>query len=162
MRGEVRAMTPASAAHGAVAAAIFRALDRFVEDHQLGMCFTDNTGFALPGVENTVRSPDAAFVRADRLPAAGIGLGWMALAPDLVVEILSPNESLSEVEEKLRDYRAAGTALARVIDPLARTVSIRSAGAVDRTLSNDDILDGGSVLPGLTIPIRRLFERLAR
>ena len=102
VRGEIRAMTPASGAHGAVAAAIFRAIDRFVEDNHLGMCFADNTGFALPGIENTVRSPDAAFVRAERLPTAGIGAGWISVAPDLVVEIVSPNETRAEVEEKLR------------------------------------------------------------
>lgn len=161
VRGEVRVMTTAGGAHGVVAAAIFRALDRFVEENHLGMCFSDNTGFALPGIENTVRSPDAAFVRADRLPPDGIGAGWIALAPDLVVEILSPNEMQAQLDEKLRDYRAAGTTVVWVIDPIRRTVLIRLFGVEDRVLSSADMLDGASVLPGFVLPVRRLFERLS-
>jgi Uma2 family endonuclease len=162
VRGEIREMTPASGAHGVIAAAVFRALDRFVEERKLGLCFPDNTGFALPGLENTVRSPDAAFVRAGRLPANGIGTGWMTVAPDLAVEIVSPTETTSELEEKLRDYRAAGTALIWVIDPVARIVSVQSAREAERRLAEADVLDGGDVLPGFSIPVARLFERLAR
>ncbi|MGH7620125.1 MAG: Uma2 family endonuclease, partial [Gemmatimonadaceae bacterium] len=115
VRGEVRVMTPAGGAHGVIAAAVFRALDAFVEANALGMCFADNTGFRLPGLDDTVRSPDAAFVRADRLPASGIGTGWMDVAPDLVVEIISPNETTADLESKLSDYRSAGTVLVWVI-----------------------------------------------
>jgi Uma2 family endonuclease len=162
VRGVVREMTPAGGAHGVVAAAIFRALDRFVEDNHLGMCFSHNTGFALPGVENTVRSPDAAFVRLDRLPVDGSDSGWITVAPDLVVEIISPNETPSQLKEKLRDYRATGTTLIWAIDPMTRTVVIHSSHAPDRVVSSDATLDGESVLPGFELPVRRLFERLAR
>lgn len=162
VRGVVREMTPGGGAHGVIAAAIFRALDRFVEDNQLGMCFSDNTGFALPGVENTVRSPDAAFVRRDRLPVDGIGSGWMTVAPDLVVEIISPNETAAQLEEKVRDYRAAGTTLIWVIDPVTRTVAIQSSQAPERVVCGDAMLDGEAVLPGFELPVRRLFERIAR
>jgi Uma2 family endonuclease len=162
VHGEVRVMTPASAAHGAVAGVIFAALDAFVEAGQLGICFPDNTGFLLPGLGDTVRSPDAAFVRASKLPAQGIGSGWLAVAPDLAVEILSPNEVAAELESKLRDYRTAGTELLWVVDPVARVVNVRSAHAPDRWLSEVDTLDGGDVLPGFAIPVSRLFGRLAK
>jgi Uma2 family endonuclease len=162
VRGEVRVMTPAGGAHGVVAAAVFRALDRFVEDNQLGMCFSDNTGFALPGLDNTVRSPDAAFVKADRLPIDGIGSGWIAVAPNLIVEIISPSETPTALEEKLRDYRTAGTELMWVIDPVLRTVVVHSSSGAARTLSSNDTLSGESVLPGFNLPVLKLFERLAR
>jgi Uma2 family endonuclease len=160
VRGKVRMMTPAGGAHGVVSAAVFRAPDRFVEDNRFGQCFTDNTGFALPGIPHTVRSSDAAFVRNERLPAEGIGPGWISVAPDFVVEIRSPTETLVELEEELRDYEPAGTTLLWIIDPIARTVTVRSTKGIERMLTLSDTLDGGHVLPGLEIPVRRLFERL--
>jgi Uma2 family endonuclease len=162
VRGEVRVMTPASGAHGVIAGTIFAALNAFVDAHQLGVCFPDNTGFLLPGLGDTVRSPDAAFVRAGQLPREGIGLGWIPAAPDLVVEILSPTETPSDLEEKIRDYRAAGTRLIWVIDPIRRSVSIWSENAADRWHSELDVLDGGDVLPGFTISVAKLFARLAK
>lgn len=163
VRGEIRPMTPASGAHGVIAGVIFAALNAFVEERQLGLCFPDNTGFLLPGLADTVRSPDAAFVRGDRLPREGITAGWVRAAPDLVVEILSPTETSSDLEEKLKDYRAAGTRLAWVIDPATRRVTVRLAGAADTWLaeSETDTLDGSDVLPGFSLPVARLFARLA-
>jgi Uma2 family endonuclease len=75
VRGEVRVMTPAGGAHGAIAGTIFAALHAFVEQRDLGICFPDNTGFLLPGLGDAVRSPDVAFVRGDRLPERGLGPG---------------------------------------------------------------------------------------
>ncbi len=161
VRGEVRVMTPASGAQGAVAGTIFAALNTFVESRQLGRCFPDNTGFLLPGLGDTVRSPDAAFVRADKLPVDGIGTGWVPVAPDLVVEVLSPSETASELEEKLRDYRSAGTQLVWVVDPARRVVSVRGSRAPEHWLSEADTLEGDDVLPGFSIPVARLFVGLA-
>ncbi|HEY4216816.1 MAG TPA: Uma2 family endonuclease [Gemmatimonadaceae bacterium] len=161
VRGDIRMMTPASGAHGAVAGAIFAALNAFVEARQLGVCFPDNTGFELPGLDDTVRSPDVAFVRADRLPAEGIGSGFLAVAPDLVVEVLSPTETASDLEDKLRDYRRAGTSLVWVVDPAKRLVCVRSAGAAERWIDESGDLDGDDLLPGFSFPVNRLFVRLA-
>jgi Uma2 family endonuclease len=158
VRGEIHVMTPAGGGHGL----IFSALSSFVESHELGMCFPDGTGFQLPGLGDTVRSPDAAFVRADRLPPEGIGSGWLAVAPDLVVEVLSPTETASELESKVRDYRAAGTRLIWVIDPATRTVSILGETQSRPSLTESDTLDGEDVVSGFSIPISRLFARLAK
>jgi Uma2 family endonuclease len=161
VRGEVRVMTPASGAHGLISGAIFAVVHAFVEQHALGICFSDNTGFRLPGIPDTVRSPDMAFVRASQVPAAGVGRGFFPAAPDLVVEVLSPSETASDLEEKLRDYLAAGTSLAWIIDPEKRVVCVRAGHAPDRWLGTGDILDGGDVLPGFAVPVARLFARLA-
>jgi Uma2 family endonuclease len=162
VRGEIRILTPAGGAHGLLAGRVFAALNAFVEAHTLGICFPDNTGFELPGLVDTVRSPDAAFVRADRVPPEGIGAGWVRVAPDLVVEILSPDETRARLEEKLSDYRAAGTTLVWVIDPPARAVSVREAGRPERQFSISDALDGGTVLPGFSLPVAKLFAPLSR
>ena len=161
VRGNLRVMTPASGAHGRVAGAIFAAVNAFMEEWELGVCFPNNTGFELPALENTVRSPDMAFVRADRLPTNGIGSGYVALGPDLVVEVLSPSETASDLEEKLRDYRIAGTRLAWIIDPDKPVVVVRAVDAPERWLGIGDVLDGSTVLPGFSVPVARLFARLA-
>jgi Uma2 family endonuclease len=160
VRGEIRAMTPASAAHGIIAGSIFAALNSFVEERALGICFPDNTGFLLPGLGDTVRSPDASFVSAEKLSPAGIGSGWVVAAPELVVEVLSPTGTASELEAKLRDYFVSGTRLAWVIDPANRTVHVRGPAEVERLLAVGEALDGGDVLPGFALPVERLFARL--
>jgi Uma2 family endonuclease len=164
VRGEIRVMTPASGGHGVIAGRIFLAIANFVDEHQLGVCFPDNTGFHLPNLVDTVRSPDAAFLCNERIPVEGIGAGWVPVAPDLVVEILSPDNSRRAVDDKMQDYRTAGVRLAWVIDPRRRGVSVRLAGDGngERWLSESDTLDGGDVLPGFSMPVARLFARLAR
>lgn len=162
VRGSVRMMIPASGAHGLIAGIVFAGLNTFVEARQLGMCFPDNTGFQLPGLGDTVRSPDVAFVRADQLPPGGIGSGWIQVAPDLVVEILSPSEKDADLIDKLNDYRAAGTRLVWVIDPARRTVAIRSGDRPERLLGDSGVIEGEDVLPGFELPVERLFARLAR
>lgn len=161
VRGDIRMMTPASAAHGIISGTIFAALNAFVESGRLGYCFPDNTGFLLPGLEDTVRSPDVAFVRADRIPAAGIGPGWMPVAPDFVVEIMSPSESSGVLEDKCRDYRAAGTRLIWVVDPVRRRVEVRHGSHEPRWVPEFGVLDGADVIAGFELLVARLFERLA-
>ncbi len=162
VRGAIHVMTPASGAHGAIAGTIFAALNTFVEAHELGVCFPDNTGFLLPGLGDTVRSPDAAFVRTEALPPNGIGPGWISAAPDLVVEILSPNETAAELDAKVRDYFVSGTRLVWVVDPIARVVDVLAAETPAHRLSETEILDGADVLPAFAFPVVQLFARLAR
>lgn len=169
VRGEIRMMTPASGPHGVVAGNLYDALSTHVRAHRLGRCFPDGTGFALSiptttgesVTSDTVRSPDVAFVRADRLPPGGIGPGFLALAPDLAVEVLSPSDTASDLEEKLADYRAAGTPLVWVVDPVKRLVTVLADDAPPRWLRERDTLDGGAMVPGFACRVIDLFEGLA-
>ena len=161
VRGRLRMMTPASAAHGLVSMTIGRLLSTYVRAHRLGECFADSTGYTLPNLPNTVRAPDASFVRADHLPSAGVGGGFLQLAPDLAVEVLSPSESAADLAEKLADYRVAGTVLVWVIDPATRTVIIVAGDDARTTLGVDETLTGGIVVPGFACGVGELFEGLA-
>jgi Uma2 family endonuclease len=161
VRGRLRVSEPASGMHGAVGTVLVAALAAFVDERELGFAFMDNTGFALPGLPDTVRAPDVSFVRADQIPAEGFGPGFLRVAPDLAVEILSPDQSAWAMDEKLQDYFAAGTRLVWVIDPLRRTVAVHPHDAAPRWLGEGDALDGGDVLPGFAIPVARLFRRVA-
>ena len=161
VRGHIHVMTPASAAHGLVSATVLHLLASYVRQHQLGACFADSTGYTLPNLPNTVRAPDASFVRRERLPSNGVGPGFLEIAPDLAVEVLSPSESRADVAAKLADYRVAGTPLVWVIDPADRTVTVIFTTEAVIALGEDQVLTGGNVLPGFTCAVRELFEGLA-
>lgn len=161
VRGEVRFLTPASGAHGLVAGQVFAAINAFVKANDLGMAFPDNTGFHLPGLRDTVRSPDAAFIRRDRLPPNGISTGWITVAPDLIVEVRSPDESQRTLDEKLADYKAAGTRYRWIVDPEMRTVLLTSDEIADRLLTVGETIDDVDVLPGFTLEVASLFVGLA-
>ncbi|MEX2153953.1 MAG: Uma2 family endonuclease [Gemmatimonadaceae bacterium] len=161
VRGVPRVREPASGMHGWVQSNLAALLIPFVAQHGLGKVLNDGVGYELIALPRTVRNPDAAFIRADRLPAGGLGRGFVRMAPDLAVEVLSPDERASELEEKLDDYREAGTPLIWVIDPERRTVMIVSDDAPVRWLRADDMLEAGDVIPGFRCRVAELFEGLA-
>lgn len=162
VRGELRVTPPASGQHSCVATNVVALLVAHVKARGLGRVLADGAGYELVQLPRTVRAPDASFVRADRLPAEGIGPGFLKLAPDLAVEVLSPSESALELEEKLDDYRSCGTPLIWVIDPVRRTVMVVASDAPVRWLREVDTLDGGGVVPGFSCRVTELFEGIAR
>ncbi|HXE52676.1 MAG TPA: Uma2 family endonuclease [Tepidisphaeraceae bacterium] len=111
-----------------------------------------------------VLSPDAAFVSRTRLRDGKVPSDPIPdLAPDLAVEVLSKNNTVREMERKRRDYFDAGVRLVWIVDPVKQTVAIYLPGASEPTiLRNDQTLTGEPVLPGFTLDLRGLFEKLAR
>jgi len=162
VRGELRVTPPAGGQHGCVGTNLVGLLLSHLKGRGFGRVFGDGAGYELVQLPRTVRCPDASFVRANRLPKEGIGPGLLKLAPDLAVEVLSPSESASELEEKLDDYRACGTPLIWVVDPARRTVMIVASNSPVRWLRETDILDGGEVVPGFSCGVAELFEGIAR
>ena len=157
VRGRLITMTPASARHGKLASRLDRALGVFVEAHDLGEVYTAEPGFALESDPDTVRAPDVAFVRRERIPPEGEPEGFWAIAPDLVIEIVSPSESAHTVQAKVADYLRAGTRLLWVVYPDSRTVMEFRAPDQARMLTVEDHLEGGEVVPGFSLPLARLF-----
>lgn len=160
VRGQLRMMTPASGGHGAISGRIFAAVYAFVEQHSLGVCFPDNTGFLLPGIEDTVRSPDAAYLARARVPSEGLGADWIIAAPNLVVEVVSPTETRLDLEEKVRDYFTAGTEAIWIVDPVSREVRVRLPREPERCIQLGEMLLGDPVLPGFRLPVDSLFAGL--
>ena len=158
VHGEIRILSPAGGRHGGIAGNIYFALRAYVEPRGLGHCFADGTGFALPPDDDVMRSPDAAFVRAGRLPDEYLPDGWVPLAPDFAVEVLSPSETHSDVMEKLDDYFAGGTELAWVVDPRRRGVEVHAAGRPVRWVPFGAELDGAPVLPEFRVAVAQLFK----
>lgn len=161
VRGEVIPLSPAHGPASTVAANVLKLLILHVEPRRLGRVYGDNTGFALLGAQHTSRSPDVAFIRAERLPPGGIGPGPIRLAPDVAVEVLSPHESAAYLEERMADYREAGTSLIWVVDPRRRFASVHRHDAAAFTLREGDALTGAPVLPDFHCRVAELFEGLA-
>jgi Uma2 family endonuclease len=133
-------------------------LNAFIEAHKLGEFFAAETGFILARNPDTVRAPDAAFVGAARIPPSGLPEGYFPGAPDLAAEVVSPNDTASEVQAKVADYLSAGSRLVWVIYPDLRQVAVFDAARANRILAASDQLDGGDVLPGFSLVLAELFE----
>lgn len=158
VRGEVRTVAPAGSAHGRIAVNVTWSLTGHVKSQDLGSVFAAETGFQISSNPDTVRAPDVAFVRRERVEAAGEIEGYWPGAPDLAVEVVSPNDRFAEVEEKVADWLAAGTRMVLVVNPRGRTVTVRTSEKEARILSEEEVLDGGDVVPGWTLPVADVFR----
>jgi len=108
---------------------------------------------------NKVRIPDVSFTRRDRLPG-GPAEGHGRVAPDLIVEVISPNDDASMLRRKIREYLDAGVALIWIADPETRDIQVIRADRSAALLLEGDTLDGGTALPGFSVPVAALFEGL--
>src|SRR6266545_2853554 len=148
VKGELRTMPPAGFDHGAVGINLSTPLDQHVRAHQLGVVVAAETGFLLARDPDTVRGADLAFVRRERIPATGRPRSYWPGAPDLAVEVVSPNDTVFEVEEKVDEWLTAGTRLVWVVNPRRRTVTVYRAQTEVAVLAADGFLDGQDVVPG--------------
>ncbi len=133
-------------------------LDRFCDEHATGWVFPADDGYqCFPHEPDLVRRPDVSFIRRGRLPGDVLPTGWGKIAPDLVVEVVSPNDSAGELEGKLDDYQRAGVPLVWVVSIRSRTVMVyRVDGSVSRLREGDE-LSGEDVIPGFRCPVSEIF-----
>jgi Uma2 family endonuclease len=156
VRGELRVTPPPGPRHGIVWVNLTTQLNQHVRKAGLGQVFSESS-FELVELPRTVRAPDVAFVRKERLPPGAIDETRLKVAPDLAAEILSPSETASRLDEKLDDYVASHIPLVWVIDPKRRTVMVIDADAPVRWLRDGDTLDAGRIVQGFTCPVSELF-----
>jgi len=160
-RGRLITMSPAGALHGMYGNLIAHFITLYVLPRKLGYVTAAETGYILdlPGKGATVRAPDVGFIRQDQLPNGMPETGYIPAPPDLAIEIVSPNDAADEIEAKIQDYLAGGTRLIWYFYPKTRTLHVITASGA-RRLSENDTLDGGDVLPGFTLALKDLFERV--
>lgn len=156
VRGELIRMSPAGGLHGRIEAQCAMYMTIHVRENNLGTVFAGDTGFVLARDPDIVRGPDIAFVRADRLPPEEQLEGFLELAPDLVVEVISPSDRVSDVLEKVWEYLDAGTRLVVLVEPRRKVLLLVGPDRTARTLTADDIFDG-DVLPGFRLPVASIF-----
>ena len=150
VRGRLMVREPPGFYHGIVAMRIGRRLAAFVEARELGVVVAAETGFRLFTDPDTVRAPDVGFIRADRMPDPVPRRGYAPVAPDLAVEVLSPDDKPGDVLAKVADWLSAGSMLVWVIDPQRRLARVYRADGTEAMLGDTASLDGEHVLPEFT------------
>ena len=155
VKGELLTMSPAGGEHGAVIMNLSAPLATYVKAQKLGRVFGAETGFKLEADPDTVLAPDIGFVREGRLES--VPRTYPEIAPDLVVEVISPSERKGQVTKKTEQWLSFGVSSVWLVRPDNRTVEIISAGGMSRTLHQSDILVD-SVVPGFEIPVNTIFE----
>lgn len=153
VQGDLLCVSPSAVWPGIVAGRVFGLLWSFLQGHaRLGICGISETGFRLALDPDTVRSPDVWFVRTEHIPPVGIPEeGFWPGAPDLAIEVLSPSDRFVDVMRKVQEYLAAGAHLVWVIDPKGRSAAAFAPERMPLLLGEDDVLEGGDLLPGFTL-----------
>ncbi len=150
-------MSPAGGRHGRIAARIGKLMAIHVDEYQLGECFAAETGFVLSRNPDTVRAPDVAFVSQEKMAALQDDSGFLPFAPDLAVEVVSPNDSFAEVEGKAWMWIASGTRLVLIVEPESETVYVYRAGTDIQVLDPQSVLDATDVVPGWRVQVADFF-----
>ena len=157
VRGVLVVREPAGYEHGDIAARLLVRIGSFVETNSLGSVLAAETGFTLARNPDTVRAPDVAFITRARIPEPR-PRGFAELAPDLAVEVLSPDDRPGEVLAKVADWLDAGTRLVWVVDPIRSAARVYRADGTESVLDASRVLAGEDVLPGFECALEELFR----
>ena len=156
VRGLLVVREPAGYRHGEVTARLAKAVIDYADAHDLGRVLVGDVGFKLATSPDTVRAPDVAFIRRERLPHPS-PVGYAGLAPDLVVEVLSPGDRPGEVLGKVADWLSGGSHLVWVVDPERRLARVYREDGSETVVTADGALDGEDVLPGFSQPLEAIL-----
>ncbi|MGQ9872275.1 Uma2 family endonuclease [Leptodesmis sp.] len=159
--GELIDMGNSGALHGYICSLLVAALASYVLSKKLGVILDSSTAFKMKSGNR--RSPDISFFAKERLQGmTELPTGFLEGAPDLAVEVLSPGNTVEEIDEKIAEYFQNGTRLVWVISPTQHYILVyRCAQEPDRLLKSVDSLDGEEVIPGFTFPVADLFQKLS-
>ena len=157
VRGVLVVHEPPGFRHGEITVRLTVALGTCVDTRHLGRVVAGDAGFKLQSDPDTVRGADIAFVSWERMPQKS-PVGFPALDPDLVVEVLSPGDRPGETLAKLADWLSAGTRLVWVIDPERRLARIYRQDGSESILGERDAVDGEDILPGFSCNLSTVLE----
>ena len=158
VEGELIRMPPAGAEHGGIALNIGALLRAHVRAHNLGMTCAAETGFLLQRNPDLVRAPDVSFVATAHFPAEGVPRGYWPTAPDLAVEVVSPNDRSEDVQGKVAEYLSAGTPLVWVVYPKTHMVFVYRSLSVVQPLRADEEISGEDIIPGFSCRVDEFFS----
>lgn len=156
VQGELIAMSPAGFDRGAIGVYLASSLFQHVRSQNLGCVVGPDTGFVLAHNPDTVRAPDVAFVRQDRLVTPRPVKFWEG-APDLAIEVLSPSDSATEMDAKVQEYLDAGATEVIVVTPKLKVVKIFRQGQTATILRSGDILRDLESVPGFQCKVDEIF-----
>ena len=160
VRGKLVKVPMTGYEHGEIESNIMFALQQHVRLRGLGQVTPSDVMFRLERNPDTLRQPDVAFVRADRLPPLAQRRSYSPVVPDLAVEIRSPSNTARELAAKVADYLRAGVRLVWVVDLDTQTVTVHTPDTAPLTLSVHDEITGGAVLPEFRCLVAAFFQRV--
>ena len=156
VEGRLIRMSPVGFQHGKVVVQLAILLGRYVQQRALGIVLTD-VGFKLAADPDTVRAPDIAFIRQERIPSVDPRGFWNG-APDLAVEVLSPDDRDSATRAKVDEYLVCGVTVVLVVDPDDKTVNVFRPSAVPIVLErSDDTIEIDEVIAGFRGTLAEVF-----
>src|SRR5688572_12006625 len=158
IRGELVTMPPAGFEHGVVGGGLYGPLYQHVYTNKQGVVCLAETGFNIERNPDTVRAADIAFVSNEKLQRCGLTKKFFPEAPNLATEVLSPSDTVDEVDDKVQQWLAAGTELVWVVNPRQKTVTVYQPNDKPVILTADDYLDGGAVVPGFRTLVGAIFR----
>ena len=129
----------------------------YIRGKDLGVGFTAETGFVTGRAPDSVRAPDVAFVSKERLAGGRAPDGFVQTAPDLAVEVVSPNDSAAAIDAKVKEYFVAGARLVWVVYPGTKSVTAHRSPDETETLHEGAVLDGEPVFEDFQVPVSELF-----
>jgi Uma2 family endonuclease len=149
-------VSPAGIQHEGIASRLVVRIGVYLMGNRLGEVYTSSVGYELPSGD--VLSPDVSFVSTAKLPQGNEPQGFGKFAPDLAVEIVSPNDSMTAIEDKVEIYLKNGTQLVWVINPKLHKATVHRADGTLAAVRGDDALDGEGVLPGFTCRLTDIMQ----
>ncbi len=161
IEGELIEMTPAGGEHGGIQADIAIDLGIYLRQQSGDNSWKvigAETGFRIAQNPDTVRAPDVALVSWERWEMQKQRGGYFEGAPDLAVEVVSPGDRATEVQDKALEWLEAGARLVWVVFPRSQRVTVYFPDGTSRILRASDTLDGGEVLPGFSLPVADIFR----
>jgi Uma2 family endonuclease len=161
VRGRLVISEPPGTFHGKLAGRLLLEVGVFVKANRLGEVFGQDTGFKIASNPDTVRAPDLAFLGHDRL-AHVAKRGYAAVAPDLIAEILSPDDRPGQVRAKIDEWLSAGVRLAWELDPDRQIAWVHRPEGTRSLVDAAGALGGEAVLPGFRCELRDLYRASGR
>lgn len=159
VRGRLIPMSPANWTHGRLVARLTGALSEYAASHRTGEALSGEVGIYTHRDPDTVRGADVAFISNERL-ADVQSRSFLDVAPELVVEVISPGNTWQEMQEKLEEYFKAGAEQMWIVEPKPRRVLLYRDATTAEALGEGDTLRGEGVLAGFELPLTDLFDNL--
>ncbi len=158
VRGRIVEMTPPGFRHGSICSRLIRKLGRYLDDHDIGHLVSNDTGVITQRGPDTVRGPDVAFFLYKRLAKDDEPVGYPAVSPNLVFEVVSPTDRTSDIMEKVAEYLRSDVTVVCLVDPAQREIEVFRDDALLQHLGLEEALMIPEVLPGFELPLRELFS----
>jgi len=154
--GRIVPMSPTGGRHAILESNLSRQLGNFVAAHKLGWVMVGEVGIYTRHNPDRVRGADIVFVSRER-SAGSPSKGFLEIAPELIVEILSPDDRWQDVRQKLEEYFSIGVYWVWIVEPENRVLLVYRSSTEMHKLGEKDTLVGEGVLEGFSLPVADLF-----